>query len=124
MKDQRPVNLDISTIEFPIAAIASITHRITGVGLIVGVAIMMWLWAESLSGPEGFANVQQCLQSFLGKFLVWGTLSLLAYHSLAGVKHLVMDLGIGESLEGGRRGVQIVFIGSAILIVLAGLWIW
>ncbi len=124
MNDKRPVNLDISTIEFPIAAIASITHRITGVGLFFGVAILMWLFADSLSGPEGFAAAQACLQSFLGKFLVWGVISLLIYHSLAGVKHLIMDIGIGETLEGGRRGVQMVFAGTAILVVLAGLWIW
>ncbi|MBP21670.1 MAG: succinate dehydrogenase, cytochrome b556 subunit, partial [Alcanivorax sp.] len=27
MNDKRPVNLDLSTIKFPVTAIASITHR-------------------------------------------------------------------------------------------------
>jgi succinate dehydrogenase / fumarate reductase cytochrome b subunit len=46
------------------------------------------------------------------------------YHLTAGIRHLIMDLGIGETLEGGKLGAKIVFIVSAILIVLTGVWIW
>ncbi|MGL4718829.1 MAG: succinate dehydrogenase cytochrome b556 subunit, partial [Kluyvera intermedia] len=31
VKKQRPVNLDLTTIRFPITAIASILHRVSGV---------------------------------------------------------------------------------------------
>ncbi|MDA8602687.1 succinate dehydrogenase, cytochrome b556 subunit, partial [Gammaproteobacteria bacterium] len=36
MKDTRPVNIDLTTIRFPLTAILSITHRITGVIIFVG----------------------------------------------------------------------------------------
>ena len=48
----------------------------------------------------------------------------LIYHSVAGVKHLIMDLGIGETMEGGSLGAQIVIGLSVVLILLAGVWIW
>jgi succinate dehydrogenase / fumarate reductase cytochrome b subunit len=35
-----------------------------------------------------------------------------------------MDMGIGETLEGGKLGSQIVLVVSAVLIVLVGVWIW
>jgi len=108
----------------PITAIVSILHRASGAFIFFAVAILFALLGQSLSGPEGFAAAQECLNSFIGKLLVWGTLSGVIYHSVAGVKHLIMDAGIGETMEGGIRGAQLVFVVSGLLIVIAGLWIW
>ncbi len=124
VNDKRPVNLDIGTIALPITAYASILHRITGVFLFFGVAVLFWLLADSLSGPEGFDSAKACLQSFWGKLIVWAVVSGLIYHSAAGVKHLIMDAGIGETMEGGVTGAKLVFGVSVVLIVLAGVWIW
>ncbi len=49
------------------------------------------------------------------KGVVWLVVCGLIYHTLAGVKHLFMDVGIGETLEGGKRGSVIVLVGSVIL---------
>jgi succinate dehydrogenase cytochrome b subunit len=124
VKDNRPVNLDIGTMRLPITAWASITHRATGVALFVGMAVLLWLLEASLSGPEGFDSVQECLDSFIAKLILWGVVSALIYHSLAGVKHLVMDFGVGETMEGGVTGARIVIALSVVLILLAGMWIW
>jgi succinate dehydrogenase / fumarate reductase, cytochrome b subunit len=48
----------------------------------------------------------------------------LIYHMLAGIKHLVMDMGVGETMEGGILGVKIVVGLSLVCIFLAGIWIW
>ena len=56
--------------------------------------------------------------------MIWGLLSALLYHLVAGVRHLIMDMGIGETLEGGKLGSKIVLVVSAIVIVLLGVWIW
>lgn len=79
---------------------------------------------KSLASEQGFAEVKECLTSPLAKFVVWGLLSGLMYHLTAGIRHLIMDLGIGETLEGGKLGAQLVFVISAVLIVLMGVWIW
>ena len=78
----------------------------------------------SLASEEGFAQVKECLTSPLAKFVIWGLLSALLYHLVAGVRHLIMDMGIGETLEGGKLGSKIVIVVSVILIVLVGVWIW
>ncbi len=78
----------------------------------------------SLSSPEGFEEVRAYLGSPLAKLVSWALLSALLYHLVAGVRHLIMDSGRGETLEGGKLGSKIVIVVSAVLIVLAGVWIW
>lgn len=78
----------------------------------------------SLSSESGFERVQSVLQNPLAKLILWGVLSALLYHLVAGIRHLVMDAGVGEGLESGKRGSQIVIVVSVILIVLLGVWIW
>ena len=124
MTDKRPVNLDLGTIDLPLPAIASIVHRITGVILVVGSAVLLWLLDESLASEEGFNAVAALGDSALCKLVLWGVLSALIYHSVAGIKHLIMDMGYGESLEGGITGAKVTIAISAVLIVLAGVVIW
>lgn len=123
MKDKRPVNLDIGSIQLPLAAYASILHRVSGAILFVGIAVLLWLFQRSLSGPEGFASVQAGAGSFLCRFIIWGVLSALVYHVIAGCKHLLMDLGIGETNEGAVLGARIVLGLSTVVIVLLGVCI-
>ena len=124
MKNKRPVNLDISTIHLPLAALTSIAHRVSGIIVFIGIAILLWLLDGSLASEASFNSIKAVGLSPVTKFLVWGVLAALAYHMVAGVKHLFMDAGIGESKEGGPRGAQITVVISVILIVLLGVWIW
>lgn len=124
MNRKRPVNLDIGTISLPITAYASLLHRISGVALFVGVGILMWLLDWSLTDEESFNTVKSLFDSVLCKLIVWGVLAFLIYHTAAGIRHLVMDVGIGESMEGGRRSARIVFVVTVVLIVLVGACIW
>ena len=124
MKDKRPVNLDISTIHFPLAAITSVLHRISGVIVFVGVAILLWMFDMSLSSEEGFNALRECSESALFKFVVWAILSALAYHMVAGVKHLILESGLGETKEGVAIAAKLIVVVSALLITALGVWIW
>ncbi len=124
MNTNRPVNLDLSTIKLPITALVSITHRVSGVVLLGGVLVLMWMLDVSLSSEEGFNSIKETLQAPIAKLVLWGVLAALAYHLVAGVRHLLMDIGIGESLEGGKRGATITVVLAIVLIILAGLWVW
>jgi len=124
VKDNRPVNLDLTKFSFPLPALTSIVHRVTGVALFVGMVFLLYALDLSLSSQEGFDSVKECLDSFIAKFIIWGVVSALLYHLVAGVKHLLMDAGIGETLEGGVLGAKLTIVISVVLIVLAGIWIW
>ena len=122
MNKKRPVNLDLTTIKFPITSLVSITHRLSGVFLFAGMAVLLWLLDSSLASEEGFAAVQESTANPIFKFVLWVVLAALAYHSIAGVRHLIMDGG--ESLRGGQIGAKLVVILSIVLIALIGVWIW
>nr|WP_208525569.1 succinate dehydrogenase, cytochrome b556 subunit [Pseudomonas sp. PDM26] len=124
VKSQRPVNLDLRTIKLPITGVTSFLHRVSGIILFLGLGFMLYALGKSLGSEEGFADVKATLTSPLAKFVAWGLLSALLYHLVAGVRHLIMDMGIGETLEGGRLGSKIIIAISVVLIVLAGVWIW
>ena len=124
MNDKRPKNLDFSTLRLPLPAITSILHRISGVFIFAGVAVLLWLFSESMSSSEGFARVGSWLSMPITKILVWAILSGLLYHLIAGIKHLVMDLGIGETLSGAQTGARLVVALSIIAIVASGVWLW
>ncbi len=124
MKNQRPVNLELSKFKFPLAAIVSILHRISGIFTFAGVAVLLWLLDASLASEESFVAVQQTLSQPLWQAVIWLVLAALAYHLVAGIRHILMDVGVGESLKGGRAGAQLVILGALILMVLAGVWVW
>lgn len=124
MNKKRPVNLDIGTIALPITAYASILHRVSGVFVFAGVAVLLWLLDASLASEESFAHVRDIANSFICKLVVWAVAAGLIYHTVAGVKHLIMDMGYGETMEGGIAGAKAVFGISIVLTVLVGAWIW
>lgn len=124
MKDTRPKNLDFSTFSLPLPAITSILHRISGVFIFAGLALLLWLFGESLSSEQGFNNVAMWMDNLIVKLVLWVVISGLLYHLIAGIKHLIMDLGIGETLEGAQTGAKLVVALSAISIILTGVWLW
>lgn len=124
MKKQRPVNLELNTISLPPAAIASILHRVSGVIMLVTVGFLVWLFAISLSSPEGFAQAQQVFANPVAKFVVWGILTAFGYHLLAGLRHIMMDLGYWEELGSGNLSAKLTIALAIVLSVLAGVWLW
>lgn len=124
MKDKRPVNLDIGTIALPITAYVSIMHRVSGVFLAAGVALLIWLLDASLASEESFESARQLMSGIGFKLAVWVVLVGLIYHVAAGTRHLIMDMGIGESMAGGIASSRVVYIVSVIGAVLAGVWLW
>lgn len=124
MNSIRPKNLDLSTIELPLPAKASIIHRISGFILFFAVAFMLSALGASLESAESFAGLKAAFDNGLVKFIAWGILSALGYHFVAGIKHLLMDMGIGETKESGRTGAMITLVAGLIVIVLAGVWVW
>ena len=125
-QNSRPINVgigDLASFKWPITAISSITHRVAGVVLFIGVAFMLFALDLSLSSEEGFIGLKEMMISPLGKFITWGLLSAVAYHFVAGIKHLLMDMGVGETLEGGQFAAKTTIFFSAVLIALAAIWV-
>lgn len=124
MKKQRPVNLDLTTIKMHLAANASILHRVSGVIMVFAIGILLLTLSTSLSSAEGFATVQDCLDGFFFKFIIFGCLSALTFHILAGVRHLCMDLGYFEELVSGNTSAKSIMIIWLAVSAVIGVWLW
>lgn len=124
MKDTRPVNLNLILFKWPLPALTSILHRISGVALFFGTAILLYLLQLSLESLAGFDLALEIVGSPAGKIILWLIVAALAYHLIAGAKHLLMDMGIGETREGAKTGAVVTLLLFAISAVLAGVWLW
>jgi len=122
--NKRPVNLDIGTIKLPITSYVSILHRVSGVILFFAVAIFLWMLESSLASEASFNQLAESLSNPVCQFIIWGSLAALAYHAIAGIRHLVMDFGFGEdSFESGRNSAWAAVVVAIVVIALITWWI-
>lgn len=123
MNDLRPKNLNLFTIHFPIPAIVSILHRVSGAFLFLLIPFILWAFAYSLT-PEGFYSFQGWLGNFWAKLIFWIVFVAFCFHLVAGIRHLLSDIHIGDTLKVGRMTAVLTFVITFILVVLAGIWLW
>ena len=124
MNDKRPVNLNLASMKYPPMAIASVLHRISGIALFLLLPIILYFFSLSLHSSESFDQLQTMLTKPCHKVLLWCFSAALIYHLLAGIRHLLMDIGIGEEVSVGRQSAVIVIVFAIILTILMGVWIW
>lgn len=124
MINKRPKNLNLITIRFPLPAIVSILHRVSGLALFFLLPIFLWLFSYSLLSEQNFNTIQTFLSSPWMKFIIWVLLAPLCYHFVAGIRHLLMDMHVGETLKSGRMLARFTMIASIVLIILVGVWLW
>lgn len=123
MNQSRPKNLNLFTIHFPLPAIVSILHRASGAILFLLIPFFIWALAYSLT-EAGFNNLHDWLSNMLVKGIFWLLFIPFIFHLVAGVRHLLSDLHVGDSLKGGRTASYLTFIITFILVILAGIWLW
>ena len=104
MRDlQRPIYLNLFAFSFPITAIVSILHRLTGLLLFILIPVFLCMLQSALF-------YMYVLASFGLSLLVWAALTAVIYHLFAGIRHLCMDLGFAESKKAARVTSFIVLI--------------
>jgi len=106
------------------AANASILHRVSGVIMVFAIGILLWTLSTSLSSEQGFSQIQGFLDGFFFKFIIFGCLSALTFHVLAGVRHLFMDLGHFEELASGNATAKVIMIIWLAVSAVIGVWLW
>lgn len=116
---RRAVFFNLTQIQMPVGAITSITHRITGILLAVGIPFGVYLLDRSLQGPQSYAWVTELLGNSAIKVVALAFIWALAHHLLAGVRHLLTDIDIGSRLPAARHSAWGVNIGGLAVALLA-----
>ncbi|MCR9191868.1 MAG: succinate dehydrogenase, cytochrome b556 subunit [Gammaproteobacteria bacterium] len=124
MKSKRPINLDLTTLSFPPMAIASILHRVSGIVLFLLLPLVLYVLDLSLQSSSSFAQLQTMFSCWCFKLGLWIFGAALIYHLLAGVRHIIADLGWGETVPFARFTAYLVMALALGSVLLLGIWIW
>jgi succinate dehydrogenase / fumarate reductase cytochrome b subunit len=77
---ERPLSPHLGIYKWPLAMAISILHRITGVALAIGAALMVAIFVAIASDPECYEWIQAVLSNKLGKtFLFLWTFALFQF---------------------------------------------
>lgn len=97
----------------------SIVHRITGIALYFGIVLFaVWLLAAATS-QAWFDTVSAIYGSWIGRLILFGFTWALVHHMLGGVRHFVMDAGMGlEKHFSTRVAIALPFVSVALTVVL------
>ena len=115
---ERPLSPHLQVYRMWPIMVLSFLHRITGVGLVVGLlALTAWLLAIA-AGPGAYAAVAALLGSPLGLLVLFGLLVAFWYHLCAGIRHLIWDTGRALERAPARRLRVLLVI---VVLVLVGL---
>ncbi len=100
---KKHIYLNLFLINFPITAMTSIIHRVTGVMLFLFFFIVLYLFKLSIESESSFLMISLLLQKFYIKLFLFLFLSSLLYHFLFGIKHMIMDLGFFETKSASTK---------------------
>lgn len=132
----RPLSPHLTIWRWGPGMIASILHRVTGVGLTVGLGLLIWWLAALAAGPEaygrfagwvwadlgalewsGFGAIVGSLARIVLKVVVIGVSWSFFAHTVTGIRHFVLDAGAGYELDANNRwawiGIGLGFLLTA-----------
>ncbi|MED5618356.1 succinate dehydrogenase, cytochrome b556 subunit [Ideonella sp. BN130291] len=109
---------------YPLAAIVSILHRISGGILFVLLPLIIWLFDTSVTSEFSFERFRAAFVSGIGvvpgwlvKLVVLAIIWSYLTHFIAGVRHLWMDATHSVSKEQGKVSAQVT-MGLSLLLTL------
>ena len=115
----RPLSPHLQVYKPQITSLLSILHRMTGVGLSLGMLLLAgWLIAAAL-GPEAFEVAQSLVGSIIGRLILFGFTVAFFYHLSNGIRHLVWDAGYGFELASLTRSGWLVVAATVVLTLIA-----
>ena len=115
----RPLSPHLQVYRPQLTTITSILHRIMGIGLAVGLLYLVCWLVAAASGLEAFDRLQSFNGSIIGRLLLLGWSVAFFFHLLNGIRHLAWDAGWGFDLPTAYKSGYAVFIGTAVLTLLA-----
>ena len=118
---------DLPGYRWPLAALVSGMHRISGVLMFLLLPFILWMFDKSVSSEISFGQFTAAFTAGLGIFpgwfvklvvlvLIWAYL----HHFIAGLRHLYMDVCHAVSKEFGKSSAIVTLALSIGLTVVLG----
>ena len=118
-KQNRPLSPHLQVYKPQMTSMLSITHRITGVALAIGLPFLVWFLSEVAFGDLQNSLFSAIMFSWFGILMLVGWTYALAFHLCNGIRHLLWDIGWGFDLETLYKTGWMVIVGSIGLTLVA-----
>jgi len=123
MAATRPLSPHLQIYRWQVQMVTSILHRITGIALCVGTALLVWGLVALAGDSESFDDFRRVVGSVPGMVLMLGWTWALFYHLCNGIRHLLQDMGAGYRIVQFVRSSWASIIVSIVLTVAVWAWV-
>ena len=114
-KTQRPLSPHLQVYKPQMTSVLSILHRMTGVGLTVGLMLFAWWLVAAAIGPGAYAVFMNFAGSPVGMLLLFGFTLAFFYHLANGIRHLFWDSGLLFKIENAYEAGYAVLLFTALM---------
>jgi succinate dehydrogenase / fumarate reductase cytochrome b subunit len=104
-----------------LTSVLSLSHRVTGVFLVLGAVLLVYWLVAVAAGPEAYLRAQAVIGSKLGLLSLFLWTWALFFHLGNGIRQLFWNAGYGFSMAAVYRSGWAVVIASLVLTLLC--WI-
>ncbi len=118
LAERRPLSPHLTVYKPMLTMAMSIAHRISGVALYLGAALLALYFAGLAAGPSAYSAVSWIAAGVSGKIILIGFVWALYHHLLGGVRHALWDRGLLMGPIGREALAQATLAGGVILTAL------
>jgi succinate dehydrogenase / fumarate reductase cytochrome b subunit len=119
-QNERPLSPHLQVYKPQMTSVLSITHRATGVALIIGTIFLGAIVIAAAMGETHYDMIMGYAKTLVGKIILLGWTWSLYYHLCNGIRHLFWDMGYLFKIQNANRAGYVVLLSSVIL--TAGTW--
>ena len=117
----RPLSPHLQIYRPMLSMTMSILHRITGIGLAIGMIGLVWWFTAASISDLYFGLAQSLFYHWFGRLVLFGFTWALIHHMLGGFRHFIWDTGRGFELKTVEWLVRANVIGSVLLTII--IWV-
>ena len=120
---RRPKFLNLLKIHLPVTGVTSFAHRVSGAFLFLSLPLWVYLFSLSLRDEKSFQLALTYLSQPWLKLLLLVIVWSFIHHLLAGIRYLLMDVHIGNTLRTARGSAWAVNFSAFLIFAVIAVWI-
>lgn len=113
----RPLSPHLQVWKWTLTMALSILHRASGIALVAGLLLLVWMLVAAASGPQAYECFLGFARSLIGQIILFGFTGAVYYHLCSGVRHLVMDMGYALTIPQAEKAGKMIFIVAIALTI-------
>lgn len=121
---QRPKFLNLMAIKLPLPGVASILHRVSGIGLFLMLPLLIWMLDLSLKSADTYSTLVTVTGHPLVKLILIGLLWAFLHHFCMGIRILLIDIHVGVEKAAARKSTVAVLAVSLLMTLILGAKLW